>query len=111
MEIETVLCVVLLACYYAWCIGVEIRDRRKEHEAQIARQQKRARIVVARCKYERIGEFWKCRYFSFGDQVGFFRKKPSSGRVLAVMGEVDQNLKMRELIEDHDFDDLLYSTH
>lgn len=103
MEIETLIALLLLAGYYFWFAWSEIRDNRKAREEQIARRVaqriKQEKTAIARCKNERIGSFWKCRYFKHGDQLGFFRQKPSSERVVAEIGPVDPELQMHELFE------------
>ena len=54
--------------------------------------------VVARIKKE-DNSLWLCKFFFWGDHVGFFRKKPSSDRVQAWVVCYDKNLGMYELEE------------
>lgn len=55
-------------------------------------------IVLARVK-EKRDSVWICKFFKFGNHYGFFRGKPKSDRVEAVIVGYDEATGMFELKE------------
>lgn len=87
------LIVVLIAVgiMYVWVL---VRNAKKRRQEELALRNK----VVARVKEQR-DSIWVCKFFLYGNKYGFFRQKPHSDRVEAIVIKFDNKLGMYELQE------------
>ncbi len=90
----TSLFIVAFLLFYVWYVYNEIKLAKKK------RQQLKCKnyVVTARLKKEENGR-WICKFFQYGDHIGYFEEKPSSERVKAVVIDYDNKVKMYKLQE------------
>ena len=86
--------IVVLVAAGAMYVWVLVQNAKKRHQEELALRNK----VVARVKEQR-DSIWICKFFLYGDKQGFFRKKPHSDRVEAIVIKFDSKLGMYELQE------------
>lgn len=94
---KTILCIVAFLVFYGLCIYSEIRAARKKRRQQHYKNS----VVVARLKKEENG-LWLCKFFLYGDHLGYFEKQPPSERVKAVVvgyNEKNKLFKLEEFVE------------
>ncbi len=94
---KTGLCIVAFLVLYSLYVYNEIRVARKKRRQQYYKNG----VVVARLKKEENG-LWLCKFFLYGDHLGYFEKQPHSERVKAVVvgyNEKNKLFKLEEFVE------------
>ena len=81
----------LVCVFRFWSVIRNAKRVKRENVKQEA-------IVLARVK-EKRDSVWICKFFRFGNHYGFFRGKPKSDRVEAVIVGYDKETDMYELKE------------
>lgn len=82
---------ILICIFYFWLVIGDAKRLRREDVDKEA-------IVLARVK-EKRNSVWVCKFFKLGNHYGFFRRKPRSDRVEAVVVGYDEETGMYELKE------------
>ncbi len=91
MIILFLLCSILVCVLRFWSAFRNAKKVKRENVKQEA-------IVLARVK-EKRESIWVCKFFKCGNHYGFFREKPKSDRVEAVIVGYDKGTDMYELKE------------
>ncbi len=92
METNSLIALILFFAASVACVGFKIA-----HIIRRVRMQKR-QVVVARVKNFENG-VWMCKFFLYGNHVGFFVRKPSGDRVNAYVVGYDEKKQIYKLKE------------